>query len=249
MGTRLNPYLSFRDSAREAMEFYHSVFGGKLTTNTFAEFHASEDPAEQDKIMHSLLETDGGLVIMAADTPNSMELTPGSNFAVSLSGEDEAEQQPTREGRLRPFLEQRDQQVGRPGPDQDVERVHRVDVVEGQPQRSGDRRQHGERLGEGPAAQPPGGEPDEQDGGAPRDRRQQAHGEQRIAHEAGRQGEQGDRQRRMIDEAPGQAAGRRQVVQLVAEDAVARIGRQVQRQLGERQPEEHEHLGDGEAAF
>ena len=91
MGTRLNPYLSFRDSAREAMEFYHSVFGGKLTTNTFAEFHASEDPAEQDKIMHSLLETDGGLVIMAADTPNSMELTPGSNFAVSLSGEDEAE--------------------------------------------------------------------------------------------------------------------------------------------------------------
>ena len=91
MGTRLNPYLSFRDSAREAMEFYHSVFGGKLTTNTFAEFHASEDPAEKDKIMHSLLEADGGLVIMAADTPNSMELTPGSNFAVSLSGEDEAE--------------------------------------------------------------------------------------------------------------------------------------------------------------
>ena len=91
MGTRLNPYLSFRDSAREAMEFYHSVFGGKLTTNTFAESQASEDPAEQDKIMHSLLEADGGLVIMAADTPNSMELTPGSNFAVSLSGEDEAE--------------------------------------------------------------------------------------------------------------------------------------------------------------
>jgi PhnB protein len=91
MGTRLNPYLSFRDSAREAMEFYHSVFGGKLTTSTFAEFQASDDPAEQDKIMHSQLEADGGLVIMAADTPNSMELTPGSNFAVSLSGEDEAE--------------------------------------------------------------------------------------------------------------------------------------------------------------
>ncbi|HSK54086.1 MAG TPA: VOC family protein [Jiangellales bacterium] len=91
MGTRLNPYLSFRNSAREAMEFYHSVLGGELTTNTFAEFQASEDPGEQDKIMHSQLETDGGLVLMAADTPNSMELTPGSNFAVSLSGEDEAE--------------------------------------------------------------------------------------------------------------------------------------------------------------
>jgi PhnB protein len=91
MGTRLNPYLSFRDSARQAMEFYQSVFGGKLDSNTFAEYQASEDPAEQDKIMHSQLETEGGLVLMAADTPNSMELAPGSNVALSLSGEDEAE--------------------------------------------------------------------------------------------------------------------------------------------------------------
>ena len=91
MGTRLNPYLSFRDSARQAMEFYQSVFGGKLDTNTFAEYHASEDPAEQDKIMHSQLETEGGLVLMAADTPNSMELGPGGNVSLSLGGEDEAE--------------------------------------------------------------------------------------------------------------------------------------------------------------
>ena len=27
MSTQLNPYLSFRDNAREAMEFYQSVFG------------------------------------------------------------------------------------------------------------------------------------------------------------------------------------------------------------------------------
>ncbi|HST49013.1 VOC family protein [Jatrophihabitans sp.] len=91
MTTRLNPYLNFRDNARQAMEFYHSVFGGELTTSTFAEMHASEDPAEQDKIMHSQLITDNGLALMAADTPNSMDYTPGSNFAVSLSGEDEGE--------------------------------------------------------------------------------------------------------------------------------------------------------------
>ncbi len=54
MQTRLNPYLGFRDNAREAMQFYHSVFGGRLTSNTFAEFRASQDPAEQDKIMHSM---------------------------------------------------------------------------------------------------------------------------------------------------------------------------------------------------
>lgn len=91
MTTRLNPYLNFRDTAREAMEFYHSVFGGELSTSSFAEFQASDDPAEQDKIMHSTLETGGGLVLMAADTPNRVEYTPGNNFSISLSGEDETE--------------------------------------------------------------------------------------------------------------------------------------------------------------
>lgn len=91
MSTRLNPYISFRDQAREAMEFYKTVFGGELTLNTFADLHASEDPAEQDKIMHSVLETQNGLTLMASDTPNTMEVTPGSNYSISLSGEDEAE--------------------------------------------------------------------------------------------------------------------------------------------------------------
>jgi len=92
MTTRLNPYLNFRDRTRQAMEFYYSVFGGELTMSTFAEMQASEDPAEQDKIMHSQLVTDNGLTLMAADTPNSMDYAPGTNdFAVSLSGEDEGE--------------------------------------------------------------------------------------------------------------------------------------------------------------
>jgi len=73
MTVRLNPYLNFRDTAREAMTFYHSVLGGELTVSTFGDFHASEDPTEQDKVMHSQLETPNGLTIMAADTPNSME--------------------------------------------------------------------------------------------------------------------------------------------------------------------------------
>jgi len=91
MGTILTPYLNFRDTAREAMEFYQSALGGELTSSTFAEFGVSDDAAEKDKIMHSQLRTDGGLVIMAADVPNSMEYTSGSNFSVSLSGDDNAE--------------------------------------------------------------------------------------------------------------------------------------------------------------
>mgnify|MGYP003577756953 CR=1 FL=1 len=89
MTVRLNPYLSFQDSAREAMTFYQSVLGGELTVSTFAEFHASEDPAEQDKVMHSQLETADGFVLMAADTPNGMEHRPQAGVSVSLSGEDE----------------------------------------------------------------------------------------------------------------------------------------------------------------
>jgi PhnB protein len=92
MPTRLNPYLNFRDSAREAMNFYQSVFGGELTVSTFAEMPGDQqDPGEQDKVMHSMLITDAGLTLMGADTPNRMEITAGSNYSVSLSGEDDAE--------------------------------------------------------------------------------------------------------------------------------------------------------------
>jgi PhnB protein len=88
MTTLLNPYLSFRDNAREAMTFYQSIFGGDLTTSTFGEYGASQDPAEQDKVMHAHLTTPSGLVLMASDTPNSMELPAASNISVSISGDD-----------------------------------------------------------------------------------------------------------------------------------------------------------------
>lgn len=84
--TILNPYLGFRDQARPALEFYESVFGGDLAISTFGEFHASEDPAEADKVMHGQLTSPGGLVLMASDTPNSMDYTPGGSHSVSLSG-------------------------------------------------------------------------------------------------------------------------------------------------------------------
>ncbi len=89
--TILNPYLGFRDNARQAMEFYHSVFGGELTVSTFADFQASTDPSEDGLVMHSQLSGAGGLVLMGADTPARIPYTPGDNFSVSLSGEDEAE--------------------------------------------------------------------------------------------------------------------------------------------------------------
>ena len=55
MSTVLNPYINFADQAREAITFYHSVFGGDLTLNTFGENGMAEDPADADKIMHAQL--------------------------------------------------------------------------------------------------------------------------------------------------------------------------------------------------
>ncbi len=91
MQSKLNPYLGFKDNAREVMEFYKTVFGGKLEIHTFKDYHASQDPSEDEKVMHSVLEADNGITFMAADTPDRMEYKPGMNISMSLSGDNEAE--------------------------------------------------------------------------------------------------------------------------------------------------------------
>ena len=87
MATRLNPYISFAGNARQAMEFYQRVFGGALRLTTFGEFGHQDTPAA-DKIMHGMLEADGGFTLMGADNPPGEEHKPGNNIAVSLSGDD-----------------------------------------------------------------------------------------------------------------------------------------------------------------
>ncbi|MFB2600119.1 VOC family protein [Herbiconiux sp. P17] len=91
MSTILNPYINFRGQAKEAGEFYQSVFGGELTASTFDEFQMPTEPGEGGLIMHSQLTTPGGLTLMISDVPTGMEYNPGNNISVSLSGEDEDE--------------------------------------------------------------------------------------------------------------------------------------------------------------
>jgi PhnB protein len=91
MVTRLNPYLSFAGNARDAMDFYHSVFGGEVTRSTFGEMpDVPGHEAVADQIMHSMLITGGGIALMCSDTPPGMG-EPSPNSAISLSGEDEDE--------------------------------------------------------------------------------------------------------------------------------------------------------------
>jgi PhnB protein len=86
MTSQLNPYLTFNGNAREAMEFYRSVFGGQLRINTFGEF-GSPDPATADQVMHAMLTTDRGYILMASDAPPGMPYNPGNTITCSLSGD------------------------------------------------------------------------------------------------------------------------------------------------------------------
>ena len=87
MTSRLNPYISFSDNARQAMEFYQSIFGGELTINTFGQF-GPQDPAIDNLVMHAWLVTPNGYDIMGSDTPPGMTREAGNNITISLSGDD-----------------------------------------------------------------------------------------------------------------------------------------------------------------
>lgn len=80
MSYKLQPYISFKGHAREAMEFYQTVFGGRLDIVTFGEFGIPDAPAEG--VMHSALVVDDVTLLMGSD---AMEETP-AGIALSLSG-------------------------------------------------------------------------------------------------------------------------------------------------------------------
>jgi len=84
---KLNPYISFRDTAREALEFYQSVLGGELEISTFGSMPGmGQDPSEDDLILHGQLTTVDGMVLMASDTPSNMEFRVPQGVSVSISG-------------------------------------------------------------------------------------------------------------------------------------------------------------------
>jgi PhnB protein len=86
MATLLNAYLGFDNKAREAMEFYRSVFGGQLDVTPYSQFGPPDNPADADKVMHSVLKTSEGLTLMASDVPSGMEPDTGASISLSLSG-------------------------------------------------------------------------------------------------------------------------------------------------------------------
>lgn len=86
----LTPYLSFRDTTRDAMTFYQEVFGGDLFISTFGDL-GDPDGADAQLVMHSSLQTRAGYTIFAADVPGDRPLIVGDNVTISLSGTEDAE--------------------------------------------------------------------------------------------------------------------------------------------------------------
>jgi PhnB protein len=85
----LDVYLYFKGQAKEAMEFYKSVFGGELTVQTYAEVPGmGNDAGKKDWLMHARLE--GGVIkLMASDTDKASP--EAAKVDLSLGGKDETQ--------------------------------------------------------------------------------------------------------------------------------------------------------------
>lgn len=105
-------HLNFRGTAREALDFYGSVFGGDVTAATYGQFGMPEGVPGFDKVVFGQL--DGPVRLMAYDIPgvddtdpaaaagatrreNGMTITDRSFFQ-SLRADSLAELQPVWDG-------------------------------------------------------------------------------------------------------------------------------------------------------
>ena len=82
-------HLNFRGTARAALQFYQSAFGGDLMLATHKESYPSFDPNEADLVAYGQVESPEGFRIMAFDVPASRPYSAGESAVfVSVRGTD-----------------------------------------------------------------------------------------------------------------------------------------------------------------
>jgi PhnB protein len=69
MTIQTTTHLNFRGDARQALEFYQSVFGGHAVVNTYADFGMPAELPGADKVVFGLVAADNGFRVMAYDIP------------------------------------------------------------------------------------------------------------------------------------------------------------------------------------
>ncbi|MFW5418218.1 VOC family protein [Nocardiopsis sp. CNT-189] len=81
-------HANFRGNAREALEFYRSVFGGEMAAITYRDAGSATDPAEADQVMWGQVASGAGFRLMAYDVPAHTPWDRGENaYFVSVRGE------------------------------------------------------------------------------------------------------------------------------------------------------------------
>ena len=86
MTINVTPHLNFRGDARDALEFYQTVFGGELTIASYADM-GNTDPATADHVTYGQVTSDNGFRVMAYDVYPHLEWDQGQDpFFVSVRG-------------------------------------------------------------------------------------------------------------------------------------------------------------------
>ncbi|QUC58695.1 VOC family protein [Streptomyces sp. A2-16] len=92
MSVTTTTHLNFRGDAREALDFYRSVFGGRTVVVTYKDAGAVGNEREADWVMWGEVVGDDGFHVMAYDVPSQLPWNLGENaFFVSVRGEDAEE--------------------------------------------------------------------------------------------------------------------------------------------------------------
>lgn len=86
------PHLNFRGTAKSALEFYHSVFGGQLIAVTNEQAYSVELPEEAQQIKFGQVVGDNGFQIMAYDVPSSVAYDQGEKSLFVSVRSDSAEE-------------------------------------------------------------------------------------------------------------------------------------------------------------
>jgi len=87
MQSKLNPYLNFNGNCQDAMEFYKSVFGGKLVMTNYLDGGMSQSADDEKLIMHAMLEAENGITFMASDDKGDVGSNAKASIHMSLSGD------------------------------------------------------------------------------------------------------------------------------------------------------------------
>lgn len=80
-------HINLRGTARAALEFYQSVFGGDLVVVTYEDAHNATNPGESDQVMWGQVTSGAGFHVMAYDVPSAQPWDGGNAaFFVSVRG-------------------------------------------------------------------------------------------------------------------------------------------------------------------